>query len=252
MKLLIALPCYQTGTGVAGRAITRVYTTHPDWQITVVEGIGSLLTAGFNRLWAHALNLRERGEITHFLMLHSDILPRNEDWVGDLLAEMEKADVQVLSAIVPIKDKRGLTSTALDTHEWRPMRFTMGQVHAMSVTWTDERILFNTGMMLVDFSGDWVERVAFTVGDMIARVNGVWESYVEPEDWHFSRQCRALGVRVAVTRAVKLEHYGQNFWPNDKIWGDTADFQNAPFVTRTVTPDARPSEETPPKLTVVK
>lgn len=247
MKLLIALPCYHTGTSVGARAIRRVYTSHPEWKVTEIEAIGSLLTAGFNRAWAHALNMRERGEITHFLMLHSDVRPRDENWIDILLAEMEKANVQVLSAIIPIKDARGMTSTALDTNLWRPMRFTMRQIHDAPVTWTDDRLLFNTGCLLVNFAEPWVEKVCFTVNDLIVKENGTWASYVEPEDWHFSRQCHQLGVRVAVTRAVALDHFGVNHWPNDLVWGEAADFQNIVHMA-----DKRASEDATAKLAVVK
>lgn len=232
-KLFIALPTSHAGACAASQAITRVYAGHPDWQVTQFESVGSLLTAGFNRAWAHALNLREKGEITHFLMLHDDVRPRDENWIDLLFAEMAAANAQVLSAIIPIKDNRGLTSTALDTDPWRPMRFTQHQIHKWQpTTWTDERLLFNTGCMLVDFSGDWVTKVCFTINDRIVLENGTWAAYVEPEDWNFSRQCRALGVRVAVTRAVTIDHYGANYWPSDLVWGEQADFGNATYMIK--------------------
>jgi len=230
IKLLIALPTSHTGQCAAAQAIIRAHVAHPDWQIEEFESVGSLLTAGFNRAWAYALNMRERGEITHFLMLHDDIRPREENWLDLLFAEMESANAQVLSSIVPIKDNRGLTSTALDTDPWRPMRFTMHQIHeSRPVTWTDERLLFNTGCMLVDFSGDWVTQVCFTITDRIVFEKGEWKAYVQPEDWDFSRQCRDLGVRIAVTRAVTIEHFGGSFWPSDMVWGEEADFSNLMF-----------------------
>jgi hypothetical protein len=231
VKLLIALPTSHTGMCAAGQAITRIYTRHPEWKVSQYESVGSLLTAGFNRVWAHALNLREKSEITHFLMLHDDVRPRQEDWIDLFFTEMASANAQVLSAIIPIKDMRGLTSTALDTDPWRPMRFTQRFVHeSRPVTWTDERLLFNTGCMLIDFSGDWVEEVCFTIRDRIVREKGGWMAYVQPEDWDFSRQCRALGVRVAVTRAVTIDHFGVNYWPSDMVWGDAMDFGNATYM----------------------
>jgi len=226
-KLLIGLPTYQPGAGVNGQAIQRVYAGHPEWKVDQLEASGSLLAAGFNRLWAHALNLREKGEITHFLMLHADVRPREENWIDLLFVEMARHEAQVLSSIIPIKDERGLTSTALDTDLWCPMRFTQHQIHeSRPITWTDERLLFNTGCMLVDFSSDWVERICFTVNDRLVREHGGWQAYTESEDWNFSRQCRALGVRCFVTRAAAMDHYGTSHWPSDLVWGEQADFGN--------------------------
>lgn len=33
-----------------------------------------------------------------------------------------------------------------------------------------------------------------------------------PEDWNFSRQCHALGVKVAATQKLTLIHYGRMGW----------------------------------------
>lgn len=232
VKLFIGLPSHRSGVCAGWQAISRIRVRHPEWQVTEFESVGSLLTAGFNRAWAHALNLREKGEITHFLMLHDDVRPRDEDWIDRLFTEMAGANAQVLSAIIPIKDSRGLTSTALDTDPWRPMRFTQHFIHeSRPVTWTDERLLFNTGCMLIDFSGDWVTKVCFTIRDrIIQEADGTWAAYVQPEDWDFSRQCRKLGVRVAVTRALAIDHFGVNYWPSDMVWGEQADFGNAVYM----------------------
>ncbi len=224
-RIFLACPSYTAGT-VNQKAQILAMTKHPGWVWQHMEMCSSLLTWSFNSCWAQALNLRERGGITHFLMLHADVNPRGgAEWVDQLLAEMEASQAQVLSGIIPIKSARGLTSTALETdNRWRPRRLTMAEVHARPVTWTDPALLFNTGLLLVDFSDPWVERVCFTMRDLIEKEpDGIWRASVEPEDWHFSRQCRALGVRVAVTRRVAVDHCGFGYWSSDQVWGQATD-----------------------------
>jgi hypothetical protein len=103
----------------------------------------------------------------------------------------------------------------------------MKQVMKMPWTWTSEDLLFNTGLMLVDFTkGDWVNNVCFHMRDEIIRIlAGPRQVNIEPEDWNFSRQCRALGVRAYVTRRVKVKHHGDKEYTNDSPWGDEEDLE---------------------------
>ena len=72
----------------------------------------SVLTRAFNLLYAHALNERRNGT-SHFCLLHDDIVPE-PFWLDEMLRLMERHDADVLSVVVPIKNEKGLTSTALD------------------------------------------------------------------------------------------------------------------------------------------
>lgn len=231
MNLFIANPSYQGGTQNV-RAQLAAHSQRDGRTIHHFEIASSLLTWSFNTAWATALNLKEQAGLTHFLLWHSDIAPRGDDWLDCFIAEMNMTKAQVLSAIIPIKDQRGLTSTAADTDEWRPIRLTQRQTHEiLPETWTAPWLLFNTGLMLVDFRDDWVYSVRFHMRDRIVRdENGKWTAMVEPEDWHFSRQCRGLGVRCYVTRKVVVNHWGVGVWSSDQVWGDTIDGQNASLV----------------------
>lgn len=214
-RILIGTPSY--GGGIQNLA-PHIWATEErgDWKIDHLEATSSLLTWTFNTLWAYALNARARG-VTHFLMLHSDVRPSTKDWLRVMMREMERSGAQVLSAIIPIKSQGGLTSTAFDTDPWRPRKLSLREAAELpDETWSAEGLLVNTGLMLVDFRGDWVEKICFTINDRIRQAkDGTWIAEVEPEDWNFSRQCRALGIRLYVTRAVMLEHYGQQRWTNE-------------------------------------
>jgi hypothetical protein len=187
------------------------------------------LAHGFNLLWCEALNGRKRGEYTHFAMQHSDVEPE-AGWLDVLLAELDRTGLDVLGVPVPLKDTRGLTSTAVgrdDGFDWMPKRrLTLTEVHALPETFTsadlDGPLLLNTGLWVCRL-GDWSERVCFTINDRIATdPDGVFTALVEPEDWHFSRQLHRLGVTVGCTRMVRLAHVGMHPWPNTHGWGRLA------------------------------
>jgi hypothetical protein len=222
VKVLAGLPTYD-GMRWNGNAIGSMYVSNID----TFEVASSLLTASFNRCWCEALNKRgdpAKGGITHFLLMHADIVPADFDWFQQLWEEFEKNQCKVLSVAVPIKAETGITSTAIETENlWKPRRLTVSEILDMPVTWTSTQLLVNTGLLLVDFREPWVERICFTINDRIHKLGGKWECNVEPEDWNFSRQCRALGVDPWVTRRVALSHMGRATWRNDKRWGQPVD-----------------------------
>jgi NAD(P)-dependent dehydrogenase (short-subunit alcohol dehydrogenase family) len=90
----------------------------------------------------------------------------------------------VLSVVSPIKSNKGLTSTAVNSDHWRPRRYTLKEMAAMPPTFTLPDLLINTGLMLVNLSGPWVEEVCFDVNNLVYKApNGRWKSEMEPEDW---------------------------------------------------------------------
>jgi len=186
----------------------------------------SLLTKNFNDMYCSALNARKDG-ITHFCMLHSDIIPESF-WLDKMLEIMEKYQADMLSAIVPIKDNSGFTSTALDelpyegAPDHRVRRLTMKEVYTkFPSTFTHERILLNTGLMLINIQNKIFEQCWFNFYDRIERDEETGEFYPisMPEDWLFSRQARMAGAKLFATREVKLIHRGQQGFSNAFAWG---------------------------------
>ncbi|MEZ6069449.1 MAG: hypothetical protein R3C10_04060 [Pirellulales bacterium] len=67
----------------------------------------SLLARCFNLMWITAHNCKKTHGVTHFAMLHADVAPITVDWLGVLLEEMEKHDLDVLSTVIPEKSGDG-------------------------------------------------------------------------------------------------------------------------------------------------
>ena len=182
---------------------------------------------GFNTLWCEALDQRDKGEATHFLMLHSDIVPQVE-FLDRMHEIMARTGCDILSAVSPIKDSKGLTSIALDEKigdredfDWAPHRLTMREIHKMEPTFTHPKLLINTGLMLVDLRKDWTNHIWFHFDDKIA-INsyGKRQPFMRPEDWNFSKDARKLGASIYATREVTLTHHGQQSFPTAFPWGE--------------------------------
>ncbi len=187
---------------------------------------GSWLTRNFNSCLANALNARQEG-FTHFCLLHEDLPPVEGDWLEKmvLLAEANKADV--LSVVSPLKFEKGLTSTALDEpvgdqdQRYRVKRLTLHEIYQdFAPTFTHEKLLINTGLMLIDLRKPWVEQVSFQFVDAIVKDKaGNFVAAGFPEDWNFSRAARALGASIWATREVAVTHLGGGRWGNGSGWG---------------------------------
>lgn len=222
---VLAFPCYANPHPGSARSIWLNPSRR--LQVRVFESYkASLLANGFNQSWCHAVNLFEEGQASYFAMLHADIEPEH-GWLDLLLAEMEEHSLDVVSAVVPLKDERGLTSTGLGGDDpFLPAgRLTMKQLANLPQTFSsyhlgrpDRPLLVNTGCWLARL-GPWSSEVCFTVNDRIRRVDGKWVAESESEDWYFSRQAHALGLKVAATTAVRLIHHGDNEFTNVGPWG---------------------------------
>lgn len=218
--LFLAVPTYDGTRHNASAIVNATMHRGPFRGIRADDSGGSLLTLNFNRMWANALNAREVG-VTHFLMLHSDVYPHPATWVADLFAVMERVEAQVLSAVLPIKDARGVTSTAIErSNIWAPQRITLRELEAQPPTFTHPGLLVNTGMMLIDMREPWVEKVYFDVNNRIGKNDsGVFYAAAEAEDWFFSRRAREQGARIFATREIAATHYGRGEFPNFGAWG---------------------------------
>jgi hypothetical protein len=188
---------------------------------------GSLLGHVFNGLWCEARNKNRRERVHYFAMLHSDVVPQQRHWFDVLVEEMEQRDLDVLGAVVPLKDPKGLTSIALDGDDsFRPRcRLTMNEIHQLPETFTSADVgyplLLNTGCWVCRFDA-WAYETHFTINDRIRfdEERGFDVAEVEPEDWNFSRQCNALGLKLGATRKLGVHHIGAARFTNSQPWGD--------------------------------
>lgn len=180
----------------------------------------SLLTMSFNVLWAGCLNERAAKKYKYFAMIHDDICPQR-GWLDTLIGELEANDADMISAIVPIKEPTGITSTAIDDtgDEWSPRRLTLKELWKMPETFTHSGILLNSGMWVCRFDRDWCEKVYFQQRDQIVTIpTGEFAVRTRSEDWEFSRTLREMGCKLFATRKVQLEHERAE-WHTRHPWG---------------------------------
>jgi hypothetical protein len=213
---------------------------------------GSLLAHSYNQMWCRAINNRAKLGLKWFAILHADIVPENF-WLDKLIAIAEKYQADLVSAIVPIKEASGVTSTAISGVDpfTRLTRLTQDQINSKLWPKTfdidilrafmnspknefyeeycfdiadDARLLVNTGCFVCRLDKPWCSNVEFTINDRIDQIpGGALIAQVEPEDWYFSRRVAELGGRVMATREVITEHIGSIPYVSDKIWGNTLD-----------------------------
>lgn len=225
-KVMLGVPCY--GGFTQGAAVGAFRSSgRADTHVMLRMVSHSLLAHAFNQLWCKALNEAESGGLGHFAMIHSDVEPP-PGWLDVLIDELEARDLDVLGVAVPLKDPRGLTSTAIDREDGDPWRvrcrLSMAEVHRLPETFTSAdvggRLLLNTGLWVCRFDPAWASTVHFTINDRIARDDaGRFAAEVDSEDWNFSRQLHARGLRLGCTRKVAVEHRGPFGFGNAAPWG---------------------------------
>lgn len=216
MKILGAFPTYD-GNRCNSKAVVDVIAAGGE----VAERSCSLLGRCFNECWVHALN--KRPEVTHFLMVHADIMVLTPKWPQKMVELMTINKADVLSAVMPIKTPKMVTSTALETDDpWNPRKILIEELQLYPQTWTQPDLLINTGLMLVDMRKPWVEKVYFTIDDQIRKdETGKWIAECKPEDWNFSRMVKAEGGTVWATQEIKALHWGRRphaNWVTDEPW----------------------------------
>lgn len=231
----LGMPGYGRQTAQAGRAL---WHARADMSRVVVEyRAGSLLASNFNQLWCSALNRKHGGEnIAYFAMLHDDVGPIDcgpeKFWLDTLIDELEARQLDVLSVVVPIKDRRGITSMALrhPTEDWLPYcRLSMHDVFQLPETFTADDVggrplMLNTGCWVAKFNLDWATKAHFSIEDRIVWNTACerYQSQTVPEDWHFSMQCHSLGLKLGATRKIPLMHRGDIDYQNMAPWGTNA------------------------------
>jgi hypothetical protein len=176
-----------------------------------------------------------RPEYSHFVILHDDIIPQDPHWLKKLIEIADTNKIDVLSAVSPIKNSLGLTSTGLakkgDFGEFR--RVTMKELPNLpEVFFRDDvaklfgweargHLLINTGLMCVRMEKrKALEQMRFTMRDYIRKnKEGKFYAISEPEDWNWSVQAQERGLTVGATRAIPLHHRGAFDYRNDAAWG---------------------------------
>jgi hypothetical protein len=244
-RVFLGMPGYGECTLAAARGFWRA-TQLPDEQVIYRYRESSLLAGNFNGLWCEALNVVRSGQrLDYFAMIHADVQP-DELWLDVLIEELEARDLDLLGAVVPIKDPHGLTSLALAHPSGDPWsilcRLTMADAYRLPETFTSEDIghplLLNTGLWVCRFDEAWARKVWFTINDRIVQFpDGQYVAQCVSEDWFFSRQCHELGLKIGATRRVRLTHRGPTEFHNTHAWGELFD---SAYVPKSPLPEGLP------------
>jgi hypothetical protein len=236
--ILLAMPGPHIRFTLAQSAFCCIAKGH---QMEIV-GADAASWDNMNVLWCTALNAAKNHGVTHFAMIHADIVPvLDQDWVNIMLADMAERDLDFISAVVPIKDTRGMTSSGIGdpADPWVPYRrFTMHEIYSFPPTFNQDEIGYpskdwylnhNSGMIIADLRKP-VFRKSLPDGEMAIWFefrkrmyfdeNGEAKLVGESEDWNISRRLWLAGAKTAITRKPALKHYGMVGHPNTHPWGD--------------------------------
>jgi hypothetical protein len=213
-------------------ALTRRATTR---QVATVisPSTNSILPENFNSHLCAAVNMDDP-KCTHFAMLHGDIEPQ-PGWLDILFDELWASKADVVSAVVPFKSMKGLTSTAIGERlpNGRPKhtKLTMADVAKLPETfgiedtpWPDKQLWVNSGCMLFSIESPWVKEFlrsgGFGFETWVEEHEGRFISQAFSEDWRMSAWCAENGVKCVATRKVQLNHWGCHAFGNVGSWGD--------------------------------
>lgn len=205
-----------------------------DCQVVLARPRSSLLAYGFNIGLAEAINRNA----DWFVMLHADVEPASENWARQLIADADEQELDIIHAPVCLKDKSGITSTAVvhDLDPWtRRRRLTLAEVAKLPEVFTVEDVrerldpesllmLPNTGCHAVRM-GDWCQDWFYTITDKMVMEEGKVKARTIPEDWKMGFDAYELGLKVGGTNRIKTNHYGMACFSTRNVWGSESDTQ---------------------------
>ncbi len=230
-RIFLACPTFD-GTRCDGSA-NGIRFCSKRYLVNSAYNISSLMDQSFNLLWALALEQADRGEATHFAMIHSDVEPE-VFWLDTFMDIMESRGCDLVSAVIPIKDGHGLTSTAIShpTDPWKiERRLTMSELDTLPETFGAEicpgrHLLVNNGLFLCDLRAPWCDNdeLCNDTKNSIHRVRQDGRVVKRtvlcvPQDWQFSRDIQTLGGSVVATQKVHVAHHGKSVFNNRGTWG---------------------------------
>lgn len=227
--LLIAMPHCGPVHAAAARSFFARATAPggPFGAVYNVEAANSIAPAGFNDALLAGLRLRDEGAVRYFAMIHSDVEAATPAWADALHREMAARGDVLCSAVVPIKDDSGESSTAVGVEHdpWQVARRvrmdergrlpeTFGLADLPDARLPGAVLLVNTGLWLADLADPFWD--GFGGFNVITRIGidpmGRRVSQARPEDWEMSRALHAAGRPYSATFAVEARHHGGRAW----------------------------------------
>jgi hypothetical protein len=248
-RVFLGVPTYNGELHHGSAQSAMVTATHKRDTIMSI-GSSSALCMNFNAMLCVALSERKSQDFKWFALLHGDIAPITEYWLDKLIDEGEATGADFISAVVPIKDGRGITSTAFENpaNPWVPYcRVTMRQLNhpqfpqtfdavegakamadlpdglGVNVP-TGSRLLINTGCMALRLDRPWSEKLHFYTRDQIVKLpDGRWQAQFQPEDWLMSTMIAGFGGHVVATKKIQVAHIGVHAYRSTDLWGQKTD-----------------------------
>ena len=236
-RIFIGVPRYGPVAWEMACAVLNYVSQGVQHDITYRSVSSSLLANCFNRLLCSCIN---EGCWDWFALVHSDIVPSVEYWMDVMREQAMRHGCWLLHGVSPIKNHRGVTSTALgNAHdEWGYVRrVTVKQTFLLPETWTctdylnsfggpvpdNPCMLPNTGCLLMK-ADDALRQFAidrgFTIKDRIVpAANGQLISWCVPEDWGTGYWCAQNGIQPWATRALNICHKGEMDFVMTAPWG---------------------------------
>lgn len=254
-RLFFAAPIYSqshVSMGVSQNLLHNGITPEDNIHLAFNWAAISALAYNFNTLWAMALNTRPWD---YFVLMHSDVVLQ-PGWLKVLIDQLEEHELDALSAVIAIKDDSRETSTAVLRKDGDLQRFNYDQLKKMPTVITQadmpegDRLLINTGAMIVRFTKEWVEKWVWTFQDMIRCVEDgdkkVFVPSMVSEDWLFSLWAEEMGLKIGATQAFQVLHIGE------RLYSDTDTMaMYAGAAKRTSAPEEPDEVITPQQLQVV-
>lgn len=249
-KVMLAVPSSGTLCEESAQVSWLASLKHEVFRHPCTRGV-----LNFNMLLCEALNAGQEGRYTHLAMMHTDIQVVEDEsglrWVDRLIEELDAHDLDFVSTPIAIKDHRGLTSSGIGNpaDRWSPFRrLTVAELGRLPVTFTaadvgypDKFLLHNEALCVFDLrkpvwytpvqgpDGLAHARCMFHLNEDIVLVDGKWHHRQETEDWSFSRHIWLAGAKTAISRRVKVIHFGRIGFEN---WGDGGTYRNGDEDTR--------------------
>lgn len=203
-----------------------------DWELIPRNRNSSILGHCFNMLYTESYNMG----CDVFAMCHADI-QAEPSWLYAMVKQLSD-EYPVLATVLPIKDDRLMTSTAVGrTLEGNPNRkdipkervtyriplseFETDKVYTFDtlpekIRSQGEFLCMNTGLWVMKLRQPWSHRVYFEMRSWTELMeDGRLACGMLPEDWNFSRLLHILGVKVRVTTGIRAKHIGVKAWDND-------------------------------------
>jgi hypothetical protein len=226
-RVFLGLP--HNGTIATDSISSLTAASQGRYEVGIGAAASSLLCYNFNRLWADALNCDPRPD--YFAMHHSDI-GAPDGWLDVLIETLEQERADLVSAVVPIKTAHGHTSTGVvDMDGRRRRRLTVREVATLPPVFDakvagelcgvkNPRLIVNTGLWVCRFRAlPGVEELHFHMGDSIRLEGGKFRAHCTPEDWTWSMDLAARGLKVLATSRGA---HGVRHWPRAALGAEPA------------------------------